>query len=370
LGRRVKKAVYAYGSGAWELQKEILFVYDGWNLIHEKEVSAAGDPLFDNFNVWGLDLSQTIQGAGGIGGLVCRVSGGEVRHYLYDANGNVGQLVNPADGAITARYEYDPFGNAVFVDGVDAVGNLFRFSTKCWAEETELYYFGHRHYLPKIGRWLNRDAIGEKGGNNLYEFALNNSIIYIDPYGMKTIKHVDPFGIVTYHFTNLNIWLFESKGCAVGPGLEVGGTPFATNAYSAGKGAQSFIIDKDGVYYFTIEDVAMLDKKLGLLNIVTLGRLGLSVASDLVFISTVYKGVESGAKAVEAVAGALTIKLTINAPNINLVVQNTASLAEEKHLKEHVKDIILNFLPFFGSVEIGEDLLDQLIEQQVAISGD
>jgi hypothetical protein len=99
LGRRVKKAVYAYGSGAWELQKEILFVYDGWNLIQEKEVSGTGDPLFDKFYVWGLDLFQSIQGAGGIGGLVYRVSGGKVRHYFYDANGNVGQMVNPADGS-------------------------------------------------------------------------------------------------------------------------------------------------------------------------------------------------------------------------------------------------------------------------------
>ena len=176
MGRRVKKAVYAYGSGLWELQKEILFVYDGWNLIQEKEVSATGDPLFDKFYVWGLDLSQTFQGAGGIGGLVCRVSGGEVRHYFYDANGNVGQLVDPEDGAVTARYEYDPFGNAVFVDGAEAAGNAFRFSTKYFKDENGFFYFGYRYYVPELGRWLSRDPINEEGGINLYVAVFNDYI--------------------------------------------------------------------------------------------------------------------------------------------------------------------------------------------------
>ncbi|MCP4109682.1 MAG: hypothetical protein GY749_29880 [Desulfobacteraceae bacterium] len=34
-------------------------------------------------------------------------------YYFYDANGNVGQLVNATDGSIAAHYEYDPFGNII-----------------------------------------------------------------------------------------------------------------------------------------------------------------------------------------------------------------------------------------------------------------
>ena len=187
MGRRVKKAVYAHGSDGWELEKEILFVYDGWNLIQEIEVSAAGDPLFDKFYVWGPDLFQSIQGAGGIGGLVCRVSGGEVRHYFYDANGNVGQLVNPADGAVTARYEYDPFGKAIVADGIDAAGNVFRFSTKYWDEETDLVYYGYRYYSADFGRWVNMDPSKENGGFNLYAVVYNNPIDSIDLLGMYTL---------------------------------------------------------------------------------------------------------------------------------------------------------------------------------------
>jgi RHS repeat-associated protein len=201
LGRRVKKAVYAYGSDGWELEKEILFVYDGWNLIQEIEVSAAGDPLFDKFYVWGPDLFQSIQGAGGIGGLVCRVSGGEVRHYFYDANGNVGQMVNPADGAVTARYEYDPFGNAVFVDGADAAGNAVRFSTKFNEEEVvNLFYYGYRYYVPELGRWLSRDSLEEIGHNLIrkkseYEHAALNPVIFILN---NPIDQIDPLGLAEY----------------------------------------------------------------------------------------------------------------------------------------------------------------------------
>ncbi len=36
--------------------------------------------------------------------------------------------------------------------------------------------YGFRYYLPSLGRWLNRDPIGERGGNNLYGFVLNKPL--------------------------------------------------------------------------------------------------------------------------------------------------------------------------------------------------
>ncbi|MCP4393941.1 MAG: hypothetical protein GY804_06700, partial [Alphaproteobacteria bacterium] len=53
-----------------------------------------------------------------------------VYYYFYDANGNVGQLVNAADGGIAAHYEYDPFGNIIKAEGEYRDGNPYRFSTK------------------------------------------------------------------------------------------------------------------------------------------------------------------------------------------------------------------------------------------------
>ena len=51
-------------------------------------------------------------------------------HYCFDANGNVGQLVNTANGEIAAHYEFDPFGNVVQQSGSMVDDNPFRFSTK------------------------------------------------------------------------------------------------------------------------------------------------------------------------------------------------------------------------------------------------
>ena len=41
------------------------------------------------------------------------------------------------------------------------------------------------HYEPSIGRWINRDPIGEWGGLNLFAYVGNNPIGEIDPYGLS-----------------------------------------------------------------------------------------------------------------------------------------------------------------------------------------
>lgn len=179
MGRRVHKLAYTYASGAWALTADIRFLYDGWNLI--QELDNGGTPT--KSYVWGLDLSQTLQGAGGIGGLVASVEGANTYYYLYDGNGNVGQIVNASDGSVAAHYEYDPFGNVVYASGALAGGNPFRFSTKYHDDETGLVYYGYRYYSPELGRWLNRDPIEEEGGLNLYAFVTNNPIGNVDVDG-------------------------------------------------------------------------------------------------------------------------------------------------------------------------------------------
>jgi len=68
MGRRVRKQVYTYSDGAWlEMPTEDrLFVYHGWNLLMELDGLSDNVPL--RKYAWGLDLSGTLTGAGGIGG--------------------------------------------------------------------------------------------------------------------------------------------------------------------------------------------------------------------------------------------------------------------------------------------------------------
>ena len=54
-------------------------------------------------------------------------------------------------------------------------------------EQTGLYNYGYRYYLPALGRWPNRDPIGEEGGLNLYVFAENNGVNFVDAYGLISL---------------------------------------------------------------------------------------------------------------------------------------------------------------------------------------
>ncbi len=48
---------------------------------------------------------------------------------------------------------------------------------------TGLELLGHRYYDPATGRFINRDPIGYDGGENLYGYANDNPVNYIDPSG-------------------------------------------------------------------------------------------------------------------------------------------------------------------------------------------
>jgi len=65
---------------------------------------------------------------------------------------------------LKAEYEYDPFGGIIKQTGSAASANPFRFSTKYVDDETGLSYYGYRYYDAEKGRWVSRDPIWERGG--------------------------------------------------------------------------------------------------------------------------------------------------------------------------------------------------------------
>ncbi len=164
------------------------YLYDGFNRIAEY----TGTTLAKVY-LWGLDLSGTPQGAGGVGGLLSILDNAStIRYYpTYDGNGNVSEYINSTAGTQSAHFEYDPFGNLTVDSSTNAASFPYRFSTKPQDPVTGLYYYGYRYYDPLTGRWPSRDPIGENGGVNLYGFVGNDGIGAIDLLGLEN-PHADP----------------------------------------------------------------------------------------------------------------------------------------------------------------------------------
>ncbi|MGE9267405.1 MAG: RHS repeat domain-containing protein [Verrucomicrobiales bacterium] len=173
-GRRISKQT---GGG-----QTVNYLYDGWNLIAEY----TGNTLEKSY-AWGMDLSGSMQGAGGVGGLLS-VNDGSNRYYpTYDGNGNVSEYLD-ATGTVAAHYEYDPFGRSTLKNGAKADDFAHRFSTKPQDSETGLYYYGYRYYDPVTGRWPSRDPIEEQGGINLYAFVGNDAVSAWDLLGLEEMR--------------------------------------------------------------------------------------------------------------------------------------------------------------------------------------
>ena len=183
LGRRVQKVVKNNWNGSsGTTVTHLRYVYDGNNLI--AELNGSNNTVLSTY-VWGLDLSGTNWGAGGVGGLLMIKDGSKVYFPGYDGNGNVSALLDSADGSLDAKYEYAAFGETLRVGGTAiADDNPFRFSTKYTDTESGLIYYGFRYYSPSLGRFLNRDPLGELGGSNLYGFVENDPVNGWDYLGL------------------------------------------------------------------------------------------------------------------------------------------------------------------------------------------
>ncbi len=180
--RRIGKKVYVWNGSAYpgSPNTTLKFVYDGWNLLAELDGSNAVVRSYQ----WGTDLSGSLQGAGGVGGLLSvKPSGSPAQFVAYDGNGNVAALVDGTSGAVTATYEYGPFGELIRSSGTQAA-NPMRFSSKYQDTESDLLYYAYRYYNASTGRWINRDPIEEEGGPNLQGFVANSAVNFIDPLGL------------------------------------------------------------------------------------------------------------------------------------------------------------------------------------------
>ena len=179
--RRTQKLVSTNSGSGYVVQVTNRFAYDGWSVIANLNPQLS---IVQSFT-WGLDLSGSVQGAGGVGGLLNINDTANGNHLpCYDGNGNVAQLTKGTDGTVSAQYEYGPFGEVIRATGPMAKANPFRFSTIYQDDESDIVMYPHRPYSASQGRFLCKDPIEEQGGLNLYAFVDNDPVDSVDILGL------------------------------------------------------------------------------------------------------------------------------------------------------------------------------------------
>ena len=210
MGRRVRKG-------------NTITIYDGFNAIAEYDLSSKS--LKETYS-WGLDLSGSIQNAGGVGGLLSVTDystqtpltsystydgNGNISEYLTEQSSNSGNSSLRADnqelGLITAHYEYDAFGSVIKKTGSGEY--RYQFSTKPFDSITGLNYYNYRLYDPVLGRWINRDPIEEQGGLNLYNFVGNDGVYKVDFLGKQPTLSIGFNSKVILGPCGLFIWMIS-----------------------------------------------------------------------------------------------------------------------------------------------------------------
>ncbi len=173
FGRRIEKKVEEVEHGRAEETKTFTYVYDNEDIILEYQAKTDdGKPK--------TDTTRYIHGPG-IDELLALERKGEMYYYHADGLGSVTALTDKKQKVVES-YAYSSFGE--IKQNGDKVKNAFTFTSREWDEEIGLYYYRARYYDAKVGRFIESDPIGLKGGINLYVYAENNPIRFTDPRGL------------------------------------------------------------------------------------------------------------------------------------------------------------------------------------------
>jgi len=148
---------------------------DQWQVVEERlNALTTADKRF----VWGKRYTDD---------LILR-DNGATRHYVLHDYYNVTAIVDTS-GTVLERYGYDAFGtvrymNASFGSASSSYSWETLYGAYRYDSDTGLYQVRFRYHHPKLGRWINRDPIGEVAGTNLYAYVGNNGPNSVDWLGL------------------------------------------------------------------------------------------------------------------------------------------------------------------------------------------
>ena len=123
--------------------------------------------------------------------------------FIRDVLGNVIAVIRD-DGVTVARYRYDAWGNVTVLDCLFNISHInpFRYRGYYVDRGTGLYYLQTRFYDPRTRRFINSDnfmlvpRLAQSRELNMFAYALNNPIRYIDPSGQLAITTIIVLSII------------------------------------------------------------------------------------------------------------------------------------------------------------------------------
>ena len=164
-------------------------------------------------------------------------SGAKVASYVYDAWGN--------------HKIFDASGNEVTYTTHIGYINPIRYRGYYYDNETKLYYVSSRYYDPKIGRFINADAVIGQVGNvqstNMFAYCFNNPVNKSDPTGnwpkLSTIFTVIAIAAVAVAAVAAIVATCGAAAPLAAAGVgAIGGMAAGSAATAAGVATSAFIV--------------------------------------------------------------------------------------------------------------------------------
>ncbi|MBN1290981.1 MAG: RHS repeat-associated core domain-containing protein [Candidatus Latescibacteria bacterium] len=172
-------------------EKIIRYVYSGWQPIQE---------------VWSDGMQKDFIYGKYIDDVITMDSNVSTLCYLQNHQFSVIATAN-ASGYVKEHYEYSPYGKMNILNELgepsssSSIANYILYTRRYLDQESGSWYFRYRYFCAMNGRFLSRDPILYKSDdNNLYRICFNNTLIYIDPFGLDEIKIADGWAFATYSY--------------------------------------------------------------------------------------------------------------------------------------------------------------------------
>jgi RHS repeat-associated protein len=174
------------------------FTYDGWShRAANTETDSGGMPVETRYLWCRNSLCEKRDAMDNVLARYYRqgeLQGSQAYYYAQDQLGSVVALAD-VTGNIVGQTKYNSFG--IMSSSTDTASD-YRYAGLYFHNPSGLSLSTYRAYSGGVGRFLNRDPIGEIGGNNFYAYATDNPVRSVDWLGLASLVTDMQAGTTTF----------------------------------------------------------------------------------------------------------------------------------------------------------------------------